>query len=135
MSYRSFIDVLFILLLAAIVMLAQSFHVGGLEMEPAKVGADGVSSLHADEVQLVVVTEDALLLEEREYADGVAVDRALAPGQPVLLVAQQAVVSHQRVMTAWSELKNLGRDVRLGVEPTDPADDSPQEPATTSEGA
>jgi len=128
MNYRSFVDVLFILLLSAIVMLAQSFQLGGLDMAPAKVGAGAVSPLQADDVRVIVVQEEALLLDEESYSNVARLSRSLAPADPVLLVAASPGISHQRVMSVWSAFKEQGRDVRLGVAPDDPdADEAKRE--------
>jgi len=134
MSYRSFIDVLFILLLSAIVMLAQSFQLGGVDMSPAEVGADGVSPLRADEVRLIVIEEDALLVEDSTFSTVEALHQSMPADAPLVLVAGRGEISHQRVMSLWSDLKERGRDVRLGVAPrqSDPADD---EPADSDGGA
>jgi len=134
MSYRSFIDVLFILLLSAIVMLAQSFQLGGVDMSPAEVGADGVSPLRADEVRLIVIEEDALLVEDSTFSTVEALHQSMPADAPLVLVAGRGEISHQRVMSLWSDLKERGRDVRLGVAPrqSDTADD---EPADSDGGA
>ncbi len=136
MSYRSFIDVLFILLLSAIVMLAQSFQLGGVDMSPAEVGADGVSPLRADEVRLIVIEEDELLVEDSTFADIEALHQNMPADAPLVLVAGRGEISHQRVMSLWSELQERGRDVRLGVAPkrSDPSDDESVNGESTDSG-
>ncbi len=117
MNYRSFVDVLFILLLGSIVMLSQSIQLDALELSPAEVGSGGASSLRADEVRLVVVGENGLELDGERFAGTESLGRSIGFDEPVLLVARRARVSHERVMTVWSELESLGFEVSLGVAP------------------
>ena len=60
MSYKSFIDVLFIILLATLVMLTQTVNLGAVDTALAKIGPGGLSPIRADQVQVVVVSQDAL---------------------------------------------------------------------------
>lgn len=120
MNFKSFIDILFILLLAAIVMLATSVQLGGLDASPVKVGAEGVSPIRADEVQIVVVEHDRLLTMDRSYADMEHLVQDLKPDSPVLLVTGREEITHQRMMSVWSDFKRRGRSVELGVEPISP---------------
>jgi len=130
-SYRSFIDVLFILLLSAIVLLSQSTQIGELETAPARIGQGGISPIRAEEVRLVAVATDGLALDGQRFSRIERLDGALPPGAPVLLVTERADVAHQRVMEVWSALRERGRDVRLGVAP---AREDPAEAPSADEG-
>ena len=62
MSYKSFIDVLFIILLATLVMLSQTVDLGAVDTAVARIGPGGISRVRADQVQVVVVGADELQL-------------------------------------------------------------------------
>ncbi len=117
MNYKSFIDVLFILLLSAMVMLTQSVQLGAVDTVLAELGAGGVSPISADDVQIVVVSDDELRLNDRSFAAAEEIAGSLRAGDPVLLVTADAEVRHHRVLGVWSALRHQGLDVKLGAKP------------------
>jgi len=117
LSYKSFIDLLFILLLSTLVLLLQSVHVGAIDVAPAEVGFGGVSKVRAGEVRVVVITDQGLKLDEREWSDPRELAERIAPGDTALLVGGDDEVRHHRVMRVWSQLRESGVSVKLGVEP------------------
>lgn len=129
MNAKGFIDILFILLLSAIVMLTDSVQLGGVEAAPAKVGVGGVAPIRADEIRIVAVRNETIVMEDREYDSVELLEHVLNPADPVLLVPGRPDVSHQRVMAVWSAFKESGRDIRLGVEPVESAAEDASEVA------
>ena len=129
LSYKSFIDLLFILLLSSIVLLIQSVHVGSIDVAPAEVGFGGVSRVQANQVQVVVITKRGLKLEDREWADARKLAERIPPGDTVLLIGSHDGVRHHRVMRVWSQFQESGVDVKLGVEPDADADGA-EEPSS-----
>jgi biopolymer transport protein ExbD len=118
--FKSFVDVLFILLLGTLVMLTQSVRLGALDTALARAGAQGTSAVRADEVQVVVVAEDAVFHEQRPWSDPAALAAHLGQGRPVLLITSDRDVRHHRVLEVWLALRDRGLDVKLGVEPSPP---------------
>jgi biopolymer transport protein ExbD len=116
-SVKSFIDVLFILLIGTIVLLSQSVRLGAVEAEPLRLGSGGVSPLAADDVAVVVVADGGLFHEGRAHATVDELVDAVPPGVTVLLVVADADVRHHRVMDVWTQLRQRGRRVGLGAEP------------------
>ena len=120
---KGFVDILFILLCSTIVMLSQSLQVSSLDIAPAKVGGNGVSSVNADDVRLVVVYEDSLGIIEREVNSTIKVSGlpdvigALGLDKCILLMAGNEDVSHQRVMDVWSQCQESDLAVKLGAQP------------------
>lgn len=117
MSYKSFIDVLFILLLGTMVLLTQSVQIGAIDTVMARMGAGGISPVRADEVQIVVVSESELKLGDRTFTDIKQMAPLMNADAPVLLVTADAEVRHHRVMEVWMELAALDLDVKLGAQP------------------
>lgn len=117
MSYKSFIDVLFILLLGTMVLLTQSVQIGAIDTVMARMGAGGISPVRADEVQIVVVSESELKLGDRTFTDIKHMAPLMNADAPVLLVTADAEVRHHRVMEVWMELAALDLDVKLGAQP------------------
>ena len=117
LSYKSFIDLLFILLLSTIVLLMQSVHVGSLDVSPAEVGVGGVSRVKASEVRVVVITEEGLKLDDRVWPDAEQLAEQVAPGDTALLIGGSPDGQHHRVMRVWSRLQESGVRVKLGVKP------------------
>ncbi len=117
MSFKSFVDVLFILLLGTLVMLTQSVQLGAVDTVVAKLGVGGISPIRADQIQLVVVGQDELRFEDQQWTHADELADRLRPLDPVLLVTADADVRHHRVMAAWSALREQGLDVKLGAEP------------------
>lgn len=116
MLTKGFVDLLFILLCATIVMLSRSVQLGSLELAPARVGAAALSRVHAEDVRLVAVAADHLAEDGRRFADVGALIESLEPGQCVLLSPADAALPHRRVMAVWSSLDARGVDARLAAE-------------------
>ena len=94
MNYKSFVDVLFILLLGTIVMLAHSVTIGAVDTELLKIGGGGVSDVQADTVEVVVIDHDLNFITsicDRIYC----LDRGtvIAEGTPDEIQADPAVQS------------------------------------------
>ncbi|MCP3903427.1 MAG: hypothetical protein GY715_07300 [Planctomycetes bacterium] len=117
MNYKSFVDVLFILLLGTIVMLTQVVSVGAIEAELLKLGGGGVTPIRGDDIEMVVVDDDVIRHREDAWEDVDALAEALPADAVVLVVVAHGDVRHHRVMKAWSDLAAHGLDVRLGAEP------------------
>ncbi len=117
LTSKSFIDVLFILLLGTLVMLTQAVQLGAVDTEVAKLGAGGISPLRADEIQVIVVREDDLWLDGRPSVQVHEVIARIRPQDPVLLITGDRTVSHHRVMAIWSALRERQLDVKLGAQP------------------
>ncbi len=117
MAYKSFIDLLFILLLSTFVLLSESVRMETVDANPAEVSGGGSAVDDPKEaVQVAVLPEGRLAVAGEEVADEEAAGRVPADSW-VLLVPGPAGLGHQRVMEAWSTLRDAGLDVRLGVKP------------------
>ncbi len=123
MSYKSFVDVLFIILLATLVMLTQTVNLGAVDTAVAKIGPGGLSPIRADLVQVVVVSQDTLQINGTTWREIDSMGAVIRPQDPVLLVTANAQVSHHRVMGVWSDLHQRELDVKLGARPADPDTD------------
>ncbi len=121
MSYRSFIDILFIILLATLVMLTQSVQLGAVDTALTTLGAGGISPVSADDVQIVIIGQDQVQFDGATWQTCEQLGNALRPHDPVLLLTADAEVSHHRVMHVWSELRERELDVKLGARPRPPA--------------
>ena len=119
LSYRSFVDVLFILLLGTLVMLTQSVQLGAVDTALAKLGADDISPVRADEVQVVAVGAETLLINGETLPSIDALLERLRSDDAVLLVTAEADVRHHRVLDVWSGLRKHISDVKLGAKPVD----------------
>jgi biopolymer transport protein ExbD len=117
---KSFVDILFILLCATIVLLSQSLQVGAVKTAPAEVGGGAISPVKADEVRAVVVNQKDLLI------DGVSVGvqglkGKLESHECALLVPGDEGLSHHRMMKVWSDLRAMDVTVKLAAVETEPA--------------
>jgi len=121
MGYRSFIDILFIILLATLVMLTQSVQLGAVDTALTTLGAGGISPVSADDVQIVIIGQDQVQFDGATWQTCEQLGNALRPHDPVLLLTADAEVSHHRVMHVWSELRERELDVKLGARPRPPA--------------
>ncbi len=120
LSYKSFVDVLFILLLSTMVMLTQSVQLGAIDTVIARLGSGGISPISADEIQVVVIGEEELQLAGRTWARIDELVQEVRPEDPVLLVTADGDVRHHRVLSVWSALVERGLDVKLGARPARP---------------
>ncbi len=123
-NYKSFIDILFIILLATLVMLTQSVQLGAVDTALTTLGAGGISPVSADDVQIVIIGQDQVELDGTTWQTCDELGNAIRPHDPVLLLTADAEVSHQRVMRVWSELRERELDVKLGARPKPPAPDT-----------
>ena len=117
MNYKSFIDILFIILLATLVMLTQSVQLGAVDTALTTLGAGGISPVSADDVQIVIIRQDEVELDGTTWQTCDELGKVIRPNDPVLLVTADADVSHHRVMHVWSELRDRELDVKLGARP------------------
>ncbi len=117
LSHKSFIDVLFILLLGTMVMLTQSVRLGAVDTEVARIGDRGISPVRADQVQVIVVGEQTLVHENRPWANVAQLVGELRSDQPVLLVTGDRDIRHHRILEVWFAFREHGMDVKLGAEP------------------
>ncbi len=117
MSYKSFIDVLFIILLATLVMLTKSVQLGAVDTALTTLGAGGISPVNAGDVQIVIVGPEQVQLDGTTWQTCDELGNQIRPHDPVLLVTADAEVSHHRVMRVWSDLRELELDVMLGARP------------------
>ncbi|MHC4217408.1 MAG: ExbD/TolR family protein [Planctomycetota bacterium] len=126
--HRSFVDVLFILLLGTLVMLTQAVQLGSIDTALATLGSGDISPVRADEVRVVAIGEDVLLMEGQPSPTIEALVARLRPDDAVLLVTADADVRHHRVLEVWSGLRKHVQDVKLGAKPV------PDEPAPAEGG-
>lgn len=130
---RGFLDLLFILLCSAMVMLSQSLPLGSIDAAPARLGSGGVSPIHADQVRPLIVSEHAIDLKDQpvDRLDDLA--DLLSEDDVLVIMPRHATVSHHRVMAVWHELRQMSLPVKLGVAPrTEPDDARPARPRRTS---
>lgn len=115
MMYRSFVDLVFIVLCALAVMLDQSVSLRGLRADPADVGSGGTQEISVDEMEVLVVGDGGFGIAGTEYPDAESALAALAPDVPVVVVPESDAVSHHRVVATWWAIRRTGRHVELGV--------------------
>ncbi len=123
LSFKSFIDLLFILLLGTMVMLTQSVRLGAVDTVVTKLGAGGIAPVRADEIRVVVVRDEELWFEDQAWADPATLADRLDQSDVVLLVTADREVRHHRMMDVWSALRELRLDVKLGALPRAPQQD------------
>jgi hypothetical protein len=113
--YRSFVDLVFIVLCALAVVLTESVSLRGLKTDPVDVGAEGAARLPLDQMGMIVVGEGHLAI------DGDRFDRledalgAIAADKAVVVVPESDTVSHHRIVAVWWDIHRTGRHVELGV--------------------
>ncbi len=117
---KSFVDVLFILLLGAMVMLTRSVRLGAVDTAVARLGPAGIAPVSAADIQVVAVAERHLSLGELKLDSTAALADRLQRAKAVLLVTAEADLRHHRVLDVWSDLTNSGFDVKLGARPRQP---------------
>jgi biopolymer transport protein ExbD len=117
MISRSFVDLLFILLCAAIVMLANSSPLRVAEADPARAAGGGTLDLAGRELRLLVVGETELWIGEEPVAEGEAIATRFAASDRVVIVPSAVWVTHHRVIEVWSQLQAAGVEADLGVVP------------------
>lgn len=131
---KSFIDVLFILLICTVVLLSESMRIDALPLHPPTVAAAGESMVQSEPERLVsvgVLAEGLVLADNPEPYPSVGKlveairaqpqdqeEQPSGQGQPILLLSPaEEGMSHDRMMKVWSRLHQAGYEVRLGVRP------------------
>ncbi len=120
---KSFIDLLFILLGSTIVLLSQSLQIGAVKTAPAKIGSGGISEFSTDNIVVLAVHEDYLEISSFENAAPLKVttiqeiSNHVTSTMSIVVVAGDASISHQRIMTWWDHCRKAGFDVKLGAMP------------------
>ncbi len=117
---KSFVDLLFILLCGTIVMLSRSVEVGAVEINPAKVGAGGVSEVQADDVAVVSVSQKGISISDEsggvlEFENAISAAESLGRDKCILLSAAGDGVTHHRMMRVWSDFVKAGFNVKLAA--------------------
>jgi biopolymer transport protein ExbD len=119
MLSRSFIDVLFILLLGTIVMLTHAVQLDEVDADLLRMGSGGTRELPAGDIQIVVVADDGFHCDGQTYETTPSLVASLESADPVLVVVDGSVVPHRVVMDTWSELHDAGFEVSLGAKAED----------------
>jgi biopolymer transport protein ExbD len=120
---KSFVDVLFIMLLGAMVALTGAVQLGAVDTAVARLGPAGIALVSAADVQVVMVAEEHLKWKELDLDSAAALAARLQRTKAVLLVTAGADIRHHRVLEVWSDLTNSGFDVKLGARPRLPQGD------------
>ncbi|MEM6552361.1 MAG: hypothetical protein AAF750_09575 [Planctomycetota bacterium] len=115
MLLKSFIDLAFILLCAAVVLLAQSVRVGAIDTDPAEVQGDQLADPTPQTSRIVVIAPDELFLEDQPMPTLDALLGQTDPETALLLTPQSEAVSHHRVMSVWSGLSSARRSVQIAA--------------------
>jgi hypothetical protein len=115
---RSFVDLLFILLCGAVVMLANSVPLRLADASPAKVAGGGRLDLAGRTLRVLVVGPDRLRLDGEAVSPEAAV-AALGQDDRAVLLPESTAVTHHRMLAVWSRLRGAGIDADLGVLPED----------------
>ncbi len=116
--YRSFVDLVFIILCAVILVLTQSIQLKGLKANPADADSTQSSAMASNRIQIVVIAEQWIGMEGVKFIDFQAILSNLDPLVQVVVVPENSNVSHHRVMEAWSIFRRKGYAVELGVRPS-----------------
>lgn len=125
MLLKNFIDLLFILLICAIVLLSESIRIGAVETAPPIIAAEGATSkVEPAEIRVVIVNDDHLILDEQSYEAVSSLAEQLESADTVLIVSGTEEVTHHRMMDIWSGFQELGFAVKLGVQPEGAASES-----------
>lgn len=110
---KGFVDLLFILLCGAIVMLAQSVRLGAIPSDPAEADAE-TESVSGGDVVVMVVGTDWIGIGERRFSS--IEEAALAAGTiDVVMVPADRSVAHHRMIEVWDHITDEGRVARFGV--------------------
>ncbi|MEM9065170.1 MAG: hypothetical protein AAGB51_06725 [Planctomycetota bacterium] len=115
---KSFVDLLFILLLGTLVMLSRSIEVGSLDTAPAEVGTGGSAPENIDRACVVVVGDESVGIGSEEGIPDADAASRIEAEQWVLLVPAHESLSHHRMMAVWSVMNDAGYTVKLGVRST-----------------
>ncbi len=119
MINRSFVDLVFILLCAAVVLLSRSVYMGSVQAAPAEVDQGLSQPLEPTKTRLIVIGATDLRIEGGEpLTDAAAVLDAVGDSDLLALVPADESVSHHRVLTVWSQLRSAGRTVQFAAVPS-----------------
>lgn len=118
MVSRSFVDLIFILLCAVVVLLTQSVRLHAMKVDPVKVGSGGSRSVAGSSIEIVAISDDMISVSGKQYKDIQSFLQAVDIDAHLLIVPENNKVSHHRVIKAWWEIQQHGRQVELGVSPT-----------------
>ncbi len=117
MISKSFIDLLFILLCATIVLLSESVRIGMIDTAPVEMGGGGVSRISIEDVHVVVVDEKTLTMDSKSYESPDKLILQVPREHCFVLVPATAELKHHRIMKVWDALSTSGFDVKLGARP------------------
>ena len=96
--YRSFVDLVFIMLCALTLVLTQSISLKGLKANPADTDAAQSGSITAHRIQVVVIAEEWMGLDGEKFNDVQSLLGRVDPAAQLVVVPENAEVSHHRVM-------------------------------------
>jgi hypothetical protein len=113
--YRSFVDLVFIILCALSVVLTESVSLRGLKTDPVDVGAEGAMRLPLDQMSVIVVGEGDLTIDGNRFGRLEDALASIAAGKAVVVGPESDVVSHHRIVAVWWDIHRTGRHVELGV--------------------
>lgn len=115
MMYRSFVDLVFIVLCALAVILSQSVSLHGLKADPVDVGADGADRIPLESMGMLVVGAEDVAIGGTRFPVLDDALRSLEATQGVVVIPESDAVSHHRIVSVWWDVHRTGRHVELGV--------------------
>jgi hypothetical protein len=115
MMTRGFVDLLFILLCGALIMLSQSVRIHSLPADPADAGHSESTPISKREQRVLVVADDWIGCEGNRFETSPELLRGCTEEIALVLVPSDDAVSHHRIIRVWNELDLAGRHASLGV--------------------
>ena len=112
---RGFVDLLFILLCGALIMLSQSVRVHSLPVDPADAGHSRSEPVSEREQRVLVVADDWFGCDGGRFDTIPELLRACEEHHALVLVPSDDAVSHHRIIGVWHELDLAGRQASLGI--------------------
>jgi biopolymer transport protein ExbD len=115
MMYRSFVDLVFIVLCALIVVLEDSVELRGLTVDPAGLDSSASHAIAIDGPGVLVVGGEWYAAGGRRFDSVDAALASLGEQAKVVVVPADRSISHERVIAAWWRVSSSGCGAELGV--------------------
>lgn len=117
MISRSFVDLMFILLAAAIMLLTQSVQMRGMKCDPVHSKGGESRDITGSGIEVVVISNDWIGVRGKHYEDVQQVLAVIEKDLNIVLVPENDSISHHRVISLWLDLRAAGRHIELGIQP------------------
>ncbi|MDA1106170.1 MAG: hypothetical protein O2855_06210 [Planctomycetota bacterium] len=117
-TFRSFVDLVFVVLCGLVVVLQESVELKGLTVDAVDMLEGVTHDIAMDTPGVLVVGDEWYAANGEHYPalpDAIAAASSASSGEVIVVVPVDEKISHERVLSTWFAVTQSGHRAELGV--------------------